>query len=270
MTSEHTSLEPVLHEMTHATISLGLVSNPTPSTPFVPPSRTDWDLLFQLLFDELLTPPPSVDLPAPEVIAPIAEVVAPELVESTGSPSLTTIDQDAPSTSNSQTLPETQSPRAFLNGILTEEVYASQPDEFVDKDNLNHVHKLKKALYGLKQAPRLWYDLLSKFYSLRNSLKESWIPHCSSKDMAKIFSCDPMDTPMVEKSKLDEDTQGKAIDPTHYQGMVITFMYFTANRSDLTFIVCMCTRYQEKPIEKHLHAVKRIFKYLRGTANRGL
>ncbi|GKG13276.1 retrovirus-related pol polyprotein from transposon TNT 1-94, partial [Tanacetum coccineum] len=52
---------------------------------------------------------------------------------------------------------------AFLNGILREEVYVSQPDEFVDQDNLNHVYKIEKALYGLKQAPRTWYDLLSKF-----------------------------------------------------------------------------------------------------------
>nr|GFC20720.1 copia protein [Tanacetum cinerariifolium] len=44
-----------------------------------------------------------------------------------------------------------------------EEVYVSQPDGFVDADNLNHVYKLKKALYGLKQAPRAWYDMLSSF-----------------------------------------------------------------------------------------------------------
>ncbi|GKB51075.1 hypothetical protein Tco_0901828 [Tanacetum coccineum] len=56
-----------------------------------------WDILFQPLFDELLTPPPNVDLPAPKVIALIDEVVAPVPVESTGSPSSTTVDQDASS-----------------------------------------------------------------------------------------------------------------------------------------------------------------------------
>ncbi|GJV95943.1 retrovirus-related pol polyprotein from transposon TNT 1-94 [Tanacetum coccineum] len=108
MAFEHSSSGPALHEMTPATINSGLVPNPLPSTPFVPPSRIDWDILFQPLFDELLNPPSSVDRPAPEVIAPIVEVVAPEPVASTGSPSSTTVDQDAPSPSNSQTTPETQ------------------------------------------------------------------------------------------------------------------------------------------------------------------
>ncbi|GKC28818.1 retrovirus-related pol polyprotein from transposon TNT 1-94, partial [Tanacetum coccineum] len=108
--SEHISSGPALHEMTPATISSRLMPNPPPSTPFVPPSRTDWDILFQPLVEELLTPPPSVDHLAPGVIAPIAVVVAPEPSASTGSPSLTTVDQDAPSPSNSQTTPETQSP----------------------------------------------------------------------------------------------------------------------------------------------------------------
>ncbi|GJT18784.1 retrovirus-related pol polyprotein from transposon TNT 1-94 [Tanacetum coccineum] len=110
MASEHSSSGPILHEMTPATISSRLMPNPPPSTPFVPPSRTDWDILFQPLFDELLTPPPSVDHPAPEVIAPITEVVAPEPAASIGSPSSTIIDQEAPSPSNSQTTLKTQSP----------------------------------------------------------------------------------------------------------------------------------------------------------------
>ncbi|GJT37790.1 hypothetical protein Tco_0937655 [Tanacetum coccineum] len=49
-------------------------------------------------------------------------------------------------------------------------------------------------------------------------------------------SCNPVDTPMVEKSKLDEDTQGKAVDPTHYRRMVGTLMYLTASRPDLTLV----------------------------------
>ncbi|GKA72274.1 retrovirus-related pol polyprotein from transposon TNT 1-94 [Tanacetum coccineum] len=96
MAFEQSSLESALHEITPAIISSGLVPNPPPLTQFVPPLRTDWDLLFQPLFDELLNPPPSVDQPAPEVIAPITEVVAPEHAASTGSPSSTTVDQDAP------------------------------------------------------------------------------------------------------------------------------------------------------------------------------
>ncbi|GJV54798.1 hypothetical protein Tco_1455803 [Tanacetum coccineum] len=97
MAFEHSISGPALHEMTPATISSRLVPNPPPSTPFITPLRSDWDLLFQSLFDELLNCPSSVDCPAPEVIAPIAEVVALEPVASTGSPSSTTVDQDAPS-----------------------------------------------------------------------------------------------------------------------------------------------------------------------------
>ncbi|GKB54869.1 retrovirus-related pol polyprotein from transposon TNT 1-94 [Tanacetum coccineum] len=51
----------------------------------------------------------------------------------------------------------------FLNGILREEVYVSQPDRYEDLENPNHVYKLKKVLYGLKQAPRAWYNLFSSF-----------------------------------------------------------------------------------------------------------
>nr|GFC74214.1 uncharacterized mitochondrial protein AtMg00810-like [Tanacetum cinerariifolium] len=75
---------------------------------------------------------------------------------------------------------------------------------------------------------------------------------------------------MVNKSKLDEDKEGKAVDLSHYRGMIGTLLYLTANRPDLQFSICMCARYQARPTEKHLHAVKRIFRYLRGIFNRGL
>ncbi|GJS25538.1 hypothetical protein Tco_0454170 [Tanacetum coccineum] len=75
---------------------------------------------------------------------------------------------------------------------------------------------------------------------------------------------------MVEKSKLVDDTQRKAVDPTHYRGMVGTLMYLTSSRLDLVYVVSMCARYQARPTKKHLHVIKRIFRYLRGIVNRGL
>ncbi|GJY93633.1 retrovirus-related pol polyprotein from transposon TNT 1-94 [Tanacetum coccineum] len=552
MASEHSSSGPALHEITPVTISSGLVPNPPSSTPFVPPSRSDWDLLFQPLFDESLNSPPYVDLQALEVIAPIPEVVAPEHAVSIGSPSSTIVDQDAPSPSNSPTTQETQTPilshdveednhdievahmgndpyfgipipevtsdqssssdvihtivppdhqvsehnrkwtkdhpleniigaldrpvstrlqlheqalfcyydafltsvepknykdaltqacwieamqeelheferlevwelvpppdkafvislkwiykvkldelggilknkarlvargyrqeegidfeesfapvarleairiflafaahmnmviyqmdvkTAFLNGNLREEVYVSQPDGFVDPDKPNYVYKLKKALYGLKQAPRAWYDMLSSFLISNDFSKGSVDPTlfirregkelllvqiyvddiifaASTPELCDLFakimcskfkmsmmgkisfflglqisqsprgifinqskyaleslkkygfeSCDPVDTPMVEKSKLDEDKEGKVVDPSHYRGMIGTLLYLTASRPDLQFAICMCARYQARPTEKHLNAVKRIFRYLKGNYRFGI
>ncbi|GJX04599.1 integrase, catalytic region, zinc finger, CCHC-type containing protein [Tanacetum coccineum] len=75
------------------------------------------------------------------------------------------------------------------------------------------------------------------------------------------------DTPMVEKSKLDEDLQGIPIDATLYRGMIGSLMYLTSSRPDLIYAVCLCARYQAKPTEKHLNAVKRIFWIPKGTIN---
>ncbi|GJS68659.1 retrovirus-related pol polyprotein from transposon TNT 1-94 [Tanacetum coccineum] len=102
MASEQSSLEPALYEITPATLSSGLVPNPTSPAPFVPPSRKEWDLVFQPVFDEFFSPPTSFISPALVVKAPVPDV-------STGSPSSTTVDQDAPSPSNSQTTPQSQS-----------------------------------------------------------------------------------------------------------------------------------------------------------------
>nr|GFA56358.1 retrovirus-related Pol polyprotein from transposon TNT 1-94 [Tanacetum cinerariifolium] len=109
MASEHSSSGPTLNEMTPRTISSGLVQKSSSSTSYVPPSRNDWDLLFQPLFDELLNPPSSVDNQAAEVITPIAEVIPQVDDDSTDSPSSTTVDQDAPSPSKSLTPTEIQS-----------------------------------------------------------------------------------------------------------------------------------------------------------------
>ncbi|GKF09869.1 hypothetical protein Tco_0044093 [Tanacetum coccineum] len=64
-------------------------------------------------------------------------------------------------------------------------------------------------------------------------------------------SSDPVDTPMVKKSKLDEDPQGKAVNPTHYHGMVGTLMYLTTSRPDLTFVEPLIG---DSGIQRILHA----------------
>ncbi|GKA60050.1 retrotransposon protein, putative, ty1-copia subclass, partial [Tanacetum coccineum] len=400
MASEHSSSGPTLHEMTPATISSGLVPNPPPLTPFVPPSRSDWDLLFQLLFDELLTPPPSVDFLALEVIALIAEVVAPEPTASTGSPSSTTVDQEdnhdldvahmnndpyfgipileVPYDQSSSSdiihtivhpghqisehnskwtkdhpleniigeLARPVSTRlqlheqalfcyygAFLTAVepktykdaLTQSCWieAMQEElnefeclrvwELVPQPNkvmvitLKWIYKVKLDELGESFAPiarleaiRIFlafaahmnmvvYQMDVKTAFLNGNLREE--VYVSQPDgflkvlEASLYqskyafeslkkyrfdTCDPVDTPMVEKSKLDEDKEGKAVDPSHYRGMIGTLLYLTASRPDLQFAICMCARYQARPTEKHLHAVKRIFRYLRGTVNRGL
>nr|GEU69990.1 hypothetical protein [Tanacetum cinerariifolium] len=155
---------------------------------------------------------------------------------------------------------------AFLNGNLREEVYVSQPDGFVDPNNPNHVYKLKKALYGLKQAPRAWYDMLSSFllsqYFSKGSVDPILFIWRNDNDLLLVqvyvddiifdaSTIELLDTPMVEKSKLDEDKEGKAVDRSHYYGMIGTLLYLTASRPDLQFAICMCARYEARPTEKH-------------------
>ncbi|GJS82534.1 retrovirus-related pol polyprotein from transposon TNT 1-94 [Tanacetum coccineum] len=102
MASEQFSSGPRPKRLTPGTISSGLVPNIPSSTLYVPPTKNDWEILFKPMFDEYLNPPPCVDPQVPTVITP-------EPAVSTGTPLSTTIDQDAPSTSTSQTPPETPS-----------------------------------------------------------------------------------------------------------------------------------------------------------------
>ncbi|GJX97256.1 integrase, catalytic region, zinc finger, CCHC-type containing protein [Tanacetum coccineum] len=166
MASEHNSSGPALHEMTATTISSGLVPNSHPPTTFVPPLRTDWDILFQPLFNEFLNPLPSVDHPATEVLHKIRGCYM-DILRIFAHMNMVVYQMDVKT--------------AFLNGNLREEVYVSQPDGprgiFINQSK-----------YALESLKKYGFD-----------------------------SCGPVDTPMVEKSKLDEDKEGKAVDPSHYR-----------------------------------------------------
>ncbi|GJW56917.1 retrovirus-related pol polyprotein from transposon TNT 1-94 [Tanacetum coccineum] len=163
--------------------------------------------------------------------------------------------------------------------------------------------ELKEEVY---HSPRVWYNTLSRFL-LDNKFSKGVVDPTDefkfsdvndgemsfflglqvSQNPGGIFinqykyaqenlikygmnTSDPVDTPMVDRLKLDEDPLGISVDQTRFQGMVGSLMYLTARRPDLVFAVCMCDRYHAKPTKKHLEAIKRVFQYLRGTNNWGL
>ncbi|GJT57260.1 hypothetical protein Tco_0992314 [Tanacetum coccineum] len=146
--------------MNPATSSLGLIPNYIPQQPCIPSPRDDWDRLFQPMFDEYFNP-------LTIVVSPFLVVAALRVVDLADSPVSTSIDQNAPSTSE------------------------------VDPDAL----------------------------------------HTESIEMECIN-----DTPMIEKSKLDEDLQGKPVDATLYHGMIGSLMYLTSTYADADHAGCQDTR----------------------------
>ncbi|GJZ82069.1 retrovirus-related pol polyprotein from transposon TNT 1-94 [Tanacetum coccineum] len=117
-------------------------------------------------------------------------------------------------------------------------IFSSTTPELCDQFSKIMCSKFKMSMMGkislflglqISQCPRGIFLNQSK-YALKSLKKYG------------MESSDPLDTPMVEKSKLDEDIQGKVIDPIHYRGMIGTLMYLIASRLDLTFAVRMCAR----------------------------
>nr|GEZ58727.1 ribonuclease H-like domain, reverse transcriptase, RNA-dependent DNA polymerase [Tanacetum cinerariifolium] len=146
---------------------------------------------------------------------------------------------------------EVFAPVARIEAIRLFLAYASFMASWIqDPEFPAKVYKVEKAMYGLHQAPRAWYgDILKKFrYS-------------------KVRSSN---TPMDKENPWGKDGTGKDVDLYLYRSMIGSFMYLTASRPDIMFVVCAYARHQVTPKECHLHAVKRIFRYLKGHPKLGL
>ncbi|GJV50389.1 putative ribonuclease H-like domain-containing protein [Tanacetum coccineum] len=142
---------------------------------------------------------------------------------------------------------------AFLYGTIEEEVYVCQPLGFEDPEFPNKFYKVEKALYGLHQTPRAWKDkddiLLVQVYVddiIFGSTKRK----------------------MMESALL-KDEEAADVDVYLYKSMIGSLMYLTA-RLDIMFAVYTCAMFQVTPKTSHLHAVKRIFRYLKGHPKLGL
>ncbi|GJV45366.1 retrovirus-related pol polyprotein from transposon TNT 1-94, partial [Tanacetum coccineum] len=93
------------------------------------------------------------------------------------------------------------------------------------------------------------------------------------KEMLKKFGLEdakPIKTPMSSETKLTRDEDGKFIDDKKYRSMIGSLLYLTASRLNILFSVCLCAHFQEAPKTSHLEAVKRIFRYIKGTTHLGL
>ncbi|GKC59782.1 retrovirus-related pol polyprotein from transposon TNT 1-94, partial [Tanacetum coccineum] len=93
------------------------------------------------------------------------------------------------------------------------------------------------------------------------------------KEILKKFGLEeskPIKTPMSSETKLTLDEDGDSVDNTKYRGMIGSLLYLTVSRPNIMFSVCLCARFQEDPKTSHLEAVKRIFRYIKGTTHLGL
>ncbi|GKC32005.1 retrovirus-related pol polyprotein from transposon TNT 1-94, partial [Tanacetum coccineum] len=140
---------------------------------------------------------------------------------------------------------------------------------------LKNKARLKKALYGIKQAPRAWYDLLSKFLLSQEFSKGDVDPILFIRKEGKYILLVQIYVDDIIFASTDPalcDTFAEIMSSKFKMSMMgkMSLMYLTSSRPDLVFAVCMCARYQAKPTKKHLHAVNRVFRYLKGTINMGL
>nr|GEV96450.1 retrovirus-related Pol polyprotein from transposon TNT 1-94 [Tanacetum cinerariifolium] len=163
---------------------------------------------------------------------------------------------------------------AFLYGTINEEVYVCQPIGFEDPDYPDKVYKVVKALYGLHQAPRAWGTHII-FRSLSKA-EERWDIYQQDKYVAEILrkfgltDRKSASTPIDTEKPLLKDPNGEDLDVHTYRSMIGSLMYLTSSRPDIMFAVCACAHFQVTPKASHLHAVKRIFRYLKGKPYLGL
>nr|GEZ47491.1 hypothetical protein [Tanacetum cinerariifolium] len=155
---------------------------------------------------------------------------------------------------------------------IKEEVYVYQPPGFEDLDHPDKVYNVVKALYGLHQAPKAWYETLATYFLENDDI----IFGVTNKDLCRSF--EKLMKDKFQMSSMGEltfflglqDSDGEDVDVLTYRSMIGSLMYLTSSRTDIMFVVCACARFQVTPKASHLHAVKRIFRYLKGKPHLGL
>ncbi|GJV89401.1 putative ribonuclease H-like domain-containing protein [Tanacetum coccineum] len=87
---------------------------------------------------------------------------------------------------------------------------------------------------------------------------------------APVARIEAISTPLEVNKALIKDEEAEDVDVHLYRSMIGSLMYLTASMPDIIFAVCACARFQVTPKVSHLHAVKRIFRYLKRQPKLGL
>ncbi|GJV01024.1 retrovirus-related pol polyprotein from transposon TNT 1-94 [Tanacetum coccineum] len=175
---------------------------------------------------------------------------------------------------------------AFLNGMVDNTLFTQKKSSnliivqiYVDdiifgstcQDTCDEFAKIMHDEFEMSMMGELNF-----FLGLQIKLMEDGIFFNQSKyikEMLKKFGLEdskPMKTPMSSNTKLTKDEECESVDSTKYRGMIGSLLYLMASRPDIMFSACLCARFQEAPKTSHLEAVKRIFRYIKGTTHLGL
>ncbi|GJY22304.1 hypothetical protein Tco_0394870 [Tanacetum coccineum] len=218
----------------------------------------------------------------PEEVSNFAPSVIQKMIQELLEDAVLANDSSQPQSSyeTAATLIEFELKKILIDKMDKSESYLVAPEHRECYEGLRKSYDLDKSLFSI-------YD---KVYSLKRSRKDKdkdEDPSARSDQGHQVsinifwkvkeleFEVAYSNMPQDQEENLGNDDvehkeKGKQIDATLYHGMIGSFMYLTSSRPELIHAFCLCARYQAKPTIKHLQAVKRIFRYLKGTINMGL
>ncbi|GJX54308.1 retrovirus-related pol polyprotein from transposon TNT 1-94 [Tanacetum coccineum] len=294
---------PRLQLMTLVTTSLGLVPNPIPQQHCNPPNRYDWDRLFQPMFDEYINH-------LTIVVSLVSVAAAPRAVDTTKSPVSTSIDLDAPSTSIPSTQEQEQEhsliiSQGFKESPKTPHFHDDPLHESLHKDSTSYglSSNVRPSHTVFEHIGRWTKDHPienmigdpSRFVSTRKQLETDamWCyfdafltsvePKNFKQAMTKPSWIETMQEEIHEFERLQGFRQEEGIDleesfaPFTRIEAIRIFVANATNKNMTIFQMDIKTAFlngelkeEAKPTEKHLQAVKQIFRYLKGTINMGI
>nr|GEW53428.1 uncharacterized mitochondrial protein AtMg00810-like [Tanacetum cinerariifolium] len=155
----------------------------------------------------------------------------------------------------------------LLVQIYVDDIIFGSANKYLCKD----FEKLMKDKFQMSSMGELTF-----FLGLQVKQKQDGIFISQDKYVAEIlrkFSLTDgksASTSIDTEKPLLKDPDGKDVDVHTYRSMIGSLMYLTSSRPDIMFAVCACACFQVTPKAPHLHAIKRIFRYLKGKPHLGL